>query len=199
MSTNSPAVKLEAQDVKQKGRDLTTKISFTGKLANPVTDARLMNSMSGPMLAKRLGLSRQYVNRAEQGTYTSLNPALLRWVSNALSITVGGVEKRYIQFQKASRQATVEKVNPHKLIRNPGNLDPGGLLFERWRSGYWPSPTAFAVAFCVHSDLVSKYEEGITKTIPKQIKEALLENQLIDENWIDEPSKGEALSGRVSA
>lgn len=175
--------------------------SFTGEIINPIIDARLAMSHSGPSLAKRLGLSRQYISRAEQGTYSNLNPALLRWVSNASNISPEAVTRRYVLFQKAQRRATLEKVAPHKLERH-GSLELGHKLFERWRSGYWTSPTQFSVAFCVHPDSVQKYEEGIQKSMPKQIKEALLEVELIDESWRDEllgPSGVEATGARLRA
>jgi transcriptional regulator with XRE-family HTH domain len=163
--------------------------SFTGKITNPVTEARLAMALSGPALAKRLGLSRQYLSRAEQGTYSSLNPALLRWVSNAMHWTATSTERRYEQFQRAQRRATREKIEPHKLERHDSK-SPGGVIFERWRSGYWNSPTAFAIAFCVHPDLVTKYEEGIAKAMPKQIRQALAEVNLIEMNWVDEMANG---------
>lgn len=143
--------------------------------------------MSGPMLAKRLGLSRQYLSRAEQGTYTNLNPALQSWTAHTLSISENAVKQRYIQFQQATRQASFERIGPHKLERRRSSL-AGHILFERWRTGYWTSPTQFSIAFCVHPDSVQKYEEGIQKRMPDQLKQALLETNLIDESWSDELS-----------
>jgi hypothetical protein len=92
--------------------------------------------------------------------------------------------QRYVEFQKLKRQMTVEEIRPHKLIRQ-NDATPGNKLFENWRSGYWPSPMAFANDFCVHPDLVSKYEDGIQKTMPKQIREILEKYDLIDSNWSD--------------
>jgi len=172
---------------------LVSTTSFTGDVVNPITDARLAKSFSGPALAKRLGLSRQYLSRAEQGTYSRLNPALQRWVSNALNLHPDAVLQRYILFQRAQRRATLEKVDPHRLERH-GSMAEGHVLFERWRNGYWTSPTQFAVAFCVHPDSVQKYEEGIQRTMPKQILEALLEVNLIDPAW-----KDQATDARVTA
>lgn len=156
--------------------------SFAGRFANPVADARLAQSMSGPALAKRLGLSRQYISRVEQGTYSKLNPALQKWTAEALNINLAAVSHRYEVFQKASRIATKERFNPHKLERHGSSL-PGHVIFERWRSGYWTSPVQFAVAFCVHPDMVQKYEENIVNKMPQQVFEALLEVKLIDNNW----------------
>lgn len=170
--------------------------SFTGDLANPITDARLEKGFSGPALAKKLGLSRQYLSRAEQGTYTSLNPALLKWVAKSLSIEPYDVAVLYVRFQKATRQATAERIDPHKLERYPGNTESGHLLFTRWRNGYWTSSTQFAIAFCVHPDTVQKYEEGVQLKMPRAIKEALLENELIEKDWADDL---EALRARQRA
>jgi transcriptional regulator with XRE-family HTH domain len=140
--------------------------------------------MSANALAKRLGLSRQYISRAEQGTYSKLNPALVRWVSEVSNISVRWVEGAYEYFQHKQRSATIDKVGPHRLLRHE-DTSPGAVLFERWRSGYWSSPVSFAIAFCVHPDLVTKYEEGIQKNMPKQIREALIECELLSEDWTD--------------
>lgn len=163
---------------------MAIKHSFTGDISNPVTQARIETAISSNTLARRLGLSKQYLSRVEQGTYSSLNPALLKWVGNALKWTTESVTQRYVLFQKATRRATIEKIQPHRLVRNSN--DPGGLLFERWRSGYWNSPHAFATDFCIHPDLIQKYEEGITKTMPKQLKAAMIENGILDEKWQDD-------------
>jgi transcriptional regulator with XRE-family HTH domain len=179
-----------------KRRPLAVNQSYVGAITNPIVEARLSKSLSANALAKQLGLSRQYISRAEQGTYSNLNPALLKWVANAMQFTVGSTEQRYITFQKAQRRATIERVNPATLTRRDGNNSPGGVIFEHWRSGYWTSPMQFAVAFCIHPDLVQKYEEGITKTMPKQLKAALIEAGILNGNWVDECNP---TSGRVRA
>lgn len=157
--------------------------SFTGDIVNPIVDARVDKSFSANALAKKLGLSRQYISRAEAGTYSSLNPALLKWTSNALDVTPQTVELLYKKFQRATRRATVEKTGPAKLERHSDA--PGNKLFEHWRAGYWTSPMQFATAFCVHPDSVQKYEEGIQTQMPKPIKEVLIEAGLLDGNWTD--------------
>ncbi|WP_190221157.1 helix-turn-helix domain-containing protein [Streptomyces griseosporeus] len=165
---------------------------------NPITDGRLSKGLSMPALAKRLGLSRQYLSRAEQGTYSSLNPALQKWVANALSIEPAAVHRRYVQFQKASRRATVERIEPTRLNRRMSR-EPGHIIFERWRSGYWSSPTQFAVGLCVHPDMVQRYEEGIQKQMPKQVFDALYENDLIDKSWTEILPEGEAADASLTA
>lgn len=167
--------------------------SFTNETINPVTDARIEKSFSGPALAKRLGLSRQYLNRAEQGTYASLNPALVKWVGNALQIHPENVRQRYVAFQRATRKSTAERIDPHKLIRQ--SSEPGHVIFERWRNGYWTSPTQFAIAFCVHPDTVQKFEEGVQKKMPGDIRRALEEVNLIDSNWSDEFESSRRVTG----
>lgn len=140
-------------------------------------------SLSSQGLARKLGVSRQYIQRAEAGTYTSLNPALLLWTSHVLSISRGDVAKLYVKFQNAQRRATLERLEPHKLERHEGNTEPSHVLFERWRSGYWPSPVAFANAFCIHPDTISRFEEGISKEMPVVIKTVLSEANLIENGF----------------
>lgn len=168
---------------------VTVNQSYVGNITNPITKARLDMALSANALARRLGVSRQYLSRAEQGTYSSLNPALLKWVANAVNIHPDAIMQRYVLFQKARRHDAIEKLQPHKLIRHQSS-DAGHVIFERWRAGYWTSPLAFSVDFCIHPDLVTKYEEGIQKSMPKQLKAALIENGLLDANWADETPWG---------
>lgn len=172
--------------------------SYVGNVANPIVAARLEVAITGNMLGKKLGLSRQYISRAEQGTYSSLNPALVKWVANASNISTNAVTARYQLFQKMQRQATIEQVDPHKLERHD-STEAGHKIFERWRSGYWTSSVAFAIAFCVHPDLVTKYEEGIQLKMPKQVSDALKENELLEESWLDAISRDEAPGDRLTA
>lgn len=157
--------------------------SFTGDCVNPVIDARLQMSLSAQGLARKLGVSRQYIQRAEAGTYTSLNPALLKWTAQVLGIEVRSAIKLYEKFQLATRRATVDRIGPHKLIRTPGNHEPSHILFERWRSGYWPSAISFANAFCIHPDTISRFEEGISKEMPIIIRQVLNEMDLLGEQF----------------
>lgn len=173
--------------------------SFTGDSVNPIIDARLQMSLSAQGLARKLGVSRQYIQRAEAGTYTSLNPALLKWVAQVLMIGTGDTQKLYARFQNAQRRATLNRVGPHKLERHEGNNEAGHVLFERWRSGYWPSPVAFANAFCIHPDTISRFEEGISKEMPVVIKEVLNELDLLGENFNLQPPGAGATERRVRA
>ena len=160
---------------------MTSLNSFSGEVINPIVEARLDQAMTSNSLAKKLGLSRQYMSRAEQGTYTSLNPQLIKWVAESQGIHPRSVEDKYRRFQHHKRIDTVDEVQPHILRRNGSEAEH--LTFERWRSGYWTSPLAFAVAFCVHPDSVQKYEEGIQRGMPQQIKIALEQVKLLEPDW----------------
>lgn len=158
-------------------------VAFTGEIPNPIIDARIAIGLSANQLAKKLGLSRQYLQKVEAGTYTSINPQLLKWTANAQSISVGSVMKRYKHFQKVKRAATVEQIAPHKLARQ-NSSEPGYLIFERWRNGYWPSVVAFSNAFCIHTETVKNYEEGNREEMPLLMQEILSDAGLLDrETW----------------
>lgn len=134
-------------------------------------------------LAKKLGVSKQYISKAEQGTYTSLNPSLIRWVSSALNLSPTAVSRRYEHFQVEARKSTLAEIAPHALVRSQNNNDPGHVLFEQWLLGYWPSHIAFSQGLCVHPEMVRKYVEGITPEMPKQIKTILTDAGLMEANW----------------
>lgn len=159
--------------------------NLIGSIVNPITEARIKLQMSGNSLARRLGLSKQYLSKAEQGTYTNLNPALLLWTSNVLGIDRQKVNMAYWNFQKAQRLRTVEEIGPHFLSRAEGNTDPGHVLFRHWREGYFPSHIAFATAFCLHPETVKSYEDGIRPTMPFPLRQTLTEIGLLDKNWTE--------------
>lgn len=139
-------------------------------------------------LAKRIGVSKQYVSRAEHGTYSALNNDLVRFASEKLRIKPAEFVRRYKEFQHATREHTLGEMNPQILARR-GSLAPGNEIFSTWRSGYWRSVVSFCNAFCVHPEIVMKYEEGVRSDMPAPLREILNEVGLIDPNWIDDPKR----------
>lgn len=161
---------------------------FVGPVCNPIVEARIETGISVTSLAKRIGVSKQYVSRAEHGTYSSLNNELVRFASARLKIKPAEFVRRYKDFQKATRHATIEEVNPQILARR-GSLAPGNEVFSAWRNGYWHSVISFCNAFCIHPEIVRAYEEGIRSDMPAPIREILGEVGLVDPNWIDDPKR----------
>lgn len=159
---------------------------FVGPVCNPIVEARLESGFSVTTLAKRLGVSKQYISRAEHGTYSSLNNSLVTYGASKLQIKPGVFVQRYREFQKATRAATVDDVNPIVLARK-GSYAPGNEIFSNWRADYWNSITAFCNAFCVHPEIVRAYEDGIREEMPAMIHHILTEYKIIDPNWIDDP------------
>lgn len=151
---------------------------------NPVTEARAMEGYSQERLGNRLGVSKQYISRAEQGTYSGLNKNLLRFVSQALDISIREAERQYKAFQSEKRHESLDRYNPEKLSRRLSN-EPGYVLFNRWRYCYWGSTTSFSNAFCIHPEVVRNYEEGITPAMPDQVMLVLNELKLLDPGWVE--------------
>lgn len=171
---------------------------------NPVTEARNLEGYSQERLGKRLGVSKQYLSRAEQGTYSGLNKDLLRFVSQVLEVSIREVERQYRAFQSEKRLESLNKYQPEKLSRR-ASREPGCVLFTRWRYCYWGSTTSFSNAFCIHPEIVRNYEEGITPAMPDQMMLVLNEMKLLDSNWTESvqrndirPRDTEALSAPVS-
>lgn len=158
---------------------------FVGQICNPIVEARLDSGYSVTTLAKRLGVSKQYISRAEHGTYSSLNNKLVHYGSRQLAIKPGAFVHRYKEFQNATRLATAENVNPAMLARRGSNA-PGNVIFTNWRSGYWNSITSFCNAFCLHPEIVRAYEDGIRKEMPASMRDVLCKLKVLDPNWEDE-------------
>jgi transcriptional regulator with XRE-family HTH domain len=137
-------------------------------------------------LAKRLGVSKQYVSRAEHGTYSSLNNDLVKYGAHQLHIKPGEFVGLYKKFQVETRMATVENVNPAMLARRSSDA-LGNEIFVNWRSGYWTSITSFCNAFCVHPEMVRAYEDGIRDEMPAALRSVLQATKLLDPNWYDRP------------
>ncbi len=167
-------------------------------LINPIVEARSDCGMTLENLGRRLSLSKQYVSRAEHGTYSGLNKELIKFVAGELQISAREVVRRYEAFQIFTRRRTAADLNPDVLTRGR-SIEPGRILFQVWRESYWPSTIRFSNAMCVHPEMVRNYEEAITPSMPEQIRSALLSVNLLDPNWTESPTAPKALSDRVRA
>lgn len=156
------------------------------RMENPIVEARHISGLSLERLGKRLSLSKQYISRAEQATYSGLNPALVNWAADHLGVSKGAVMNRYFEFQRLVRNATKANVNPSLLARRGSKL-PGHVIFTNWREEHWISPTAFSNALCVHPESVKNYEEGMISAMPDQLRKALSIVGMIDPNWTETP------------
>jgi len=153
------------------------------------------NGFSVTTLAKRLGVSKQYISRAEHGTYSSLNDNLVKYVAEQLDIKPGVFVNRYKEFQVATRNATVENINPSPLRRT--STAPGNVIFSAWRSGYWNTITSFCNAFCIHPEIIRAYEDGIRDEMPASLKSILTSLGLLDSGWTDEKARNQPLPPEI--
>jgi transcriptional regulator with XRE-family HTH domain len=154
--------------------------------SNPVSRARVKGGYSLEKLGKIVGLSKQYLSRAEHGTYSGLNKELVAWISHSLEMSPKAVRSSYESFQSEQRHNTVRTHHIDFLARK-GSLEAGHVLFRHWREGHWYSQIAFCRDLCVHPVSVENYEEGITMFMPAQLQDALREVNLLDPNWQDIP------------
>lgn len=164
---------------------------FAGSIVNPIADARISASYSLNRLANKLSVSKQYISRAEHGTYTSLNQELIKWAANTLDIPRKDVVYRYKVFQTATRSRSALEINPPVLERR-SSARPGNVLFTVWREGYWPSITAFSNSFCVHPEMIRAYEDGIRDEMPELLRKVLTDVGLIDKDWTENASSVKA-------
>lgn len=154
---------------------------------NPLTEARDAAKISANRLAKNLKLSRQYLSRADQGTYVNINPSLMEFTCETLNINSKAVMEAYRKFQQDRRLETVEKINPKVLSVEP--IADGSKakfhyeIFRTWREEYWHTISQFSSGLCVHPGTVTNYESGLQQYMPYSIRDALIQVKLLHESF----------------
>ena len=161
---------------------------------NPIRIARNMENLSQSALARRLGLSRPFIVRAEQGCYDKPGTPLTHYCARVMKINPTQVLELYHLFQSSQRKETLAKhagietlaapvAAPLELDDKDREILFNHQLFQRWREGYWNTVTDFSVAMCVHPYSVAHYEDGDMYGMPKQLFEVLTETGLIDPSF----------------
>lgn len=154
---------------------------------NPLTEARSVANISANRLAKNLKLSRQYLSRADQGTYTNINPNLMNFTCEALNINSKHVMDLYRKFQEERRAETVERINPRLLSVEP--IAEGSKqkfhyeIFRNWREEYWFTISTFASQMCVHPGTVTNYENGQQSYMPYALRDSLKQVKLLHDSF----------------
>jgi transcriptional regulator with XRE-family HTH domain len=161
---------------------------------NPISYARMTSHLNKQEFARKMGTSRTYIIRLEQGCYTSPGEKLTRFASEALQIPMEEVNQRYERFQKEKRRETANRLNlmPISVSGRVTSSTPVGTkikpvnfheIFKNWRETYWHSIVNFSDQMCVHPSSVEKYENGALKSMPIILRRALEELNLLEDNF----------------
>lgn len=163
---------------------------------NIIAVARNVEHLSQAALAKKLGLSRPFVVRAEQACYNEPGQVLTHYVARALKLSPGEVIDNYRMFQSSHRKETIENkfgsieklggpvAAPYELDDTDKHIVFSHQLFQKWREGYWNTVTAFSVDMCVHPYSVAHYEDGDMYEMPGQLFNVLKENDLLEPTFL---------------
>lgn len=162
---------------------------------NPVSYARYLSTYSTTALAKNLGVSRQYLSRLEQGLYDKPNTKVIEWTRDTLNksldspVTSSAVEQLYREWQWQKRESIKmnKALRPLEITVYDRAKQPDVIyyhrVFRQWRNDYWTTAHAFCVDMCLHPSPVAEYEEGLTHTMPNNLKKVLNELHLIGEDF----------------
>lgn len=163
---------------------------------NPISYARYLSAYSTSRLAKNLGVSRQYLSRVEQGLYDKPNKDVVNWTVETINkhldrpVNQVIVEQLYKEWQwqqresvKLNKALAPVAVTEYAKVAQPTYREYGVICYHKvfadWRNDYWHSSHAFCVDMCLHPSPVAEYEEGITATMPSQLKKVLTQLDLI--------------------
>lgn len=159
---------------------------------NPITRARNFSYYTSSQLAKELQVSKQYMNRVEQGIYDKPNNRVLDWAAEELNktlefeVTGAKVLAAYKSWQWDKRMSVKEdkSLRPVEInqYHNP-EIIHYYKLFKEWRERYWNTAHAFSVDMCIHPDSVNNYENGKFYKMPLQLKEIMSRLGLIGQGF----------------
>lgn len=164
---------------------------------NPLSYARYLSTHSTTSLGKKLGVSRQYISRLEQGLYDKPNKDLLDWTVEVLNkslpddrqVTAPIVEQLYREWQWTKRESVKmeHSLLPCSLTEYDVVSQPEIVyfykIFRQWRESYFVSTHAFCVAMCLHPTPVAEYEEGGTQKMPQNLKQVMSKLGLLGDGF----------------
>jgi transcriptional regulator with XRE-family HTH domain len=141
---------------------------------NPLKRLRHLCNLTLDQVAYQVGVSRQFIIRAEQGVYSAVPDSLLDFYGGRLEVDALAVGAEYYQFQLLTRKA-----NYGRLIEPWTFPDVLQHPFIHWRlmSGV-TSSAGICKLFCVHPATINKFEKRsfLMNAIPDQLVGALLES-----------------------
>src|SRR5688572_29538382 len=125
-------------------------------MENPIRKIRTNMNLSQAEFARRVGLTRQYISRLEQGHYAQVSVDVTSWIVSEAGIIPVHVNFAYHDWQSHKRRTWAETHNVEKL--KPPLTGAYYKAFKEWRKTYWSSVEKFCTDLCVNAALVTVYE-----------------------------------------
>lgn len=120
--------------------------------------------------AQQAGCHLQAFFLQEQGVYHDVLPAIAVWAQEQ-GLNLPEMQREYHEFQKEKRVQNGELYGISIIELGP----PEGNPFVELRNQLRLSRMGFAKRFCVHPGLLYRVEQGISRSLPIQLREALLQ------------------------
>jgi hypothetical protein len=140
---------------------------------NPVAIVRALAGLTLAQASEETGCHLQAFFLQEQGVYPHILPAIGEWLK-LRGYYLPEAEKEYREFQRQKRVASGEQFGVSILELGPPNGNP----IVDFRQTIGLSRMGLAKHFCIHPGLLYRVEQGITRKIPVQLSDALLESGL---------------------
>lgn len=146
---------------------------MTNTPVNPLRQLRMEARLGVEQLADRVGVSKQFIIRAEQAVYDSPPPRLLEYYSLA-KWDEDELINEYTEFQHFTRKTNYGRLLDPRPVGNPEFAHP----FTYWREASGLSRQSISTLYCVHPATVFKFEQQahLVNSLPPQLSDALLES-----------------------
>ena len=137
--------------------------------ANPVRKHRMALGLTIREMARDAGIQYNTLLQLEAGVYTDILPAILSFFERQGIITAP-LNKEYKEFQRVLRRANFRNVDL-SLPEPDATVQPMFVLREQTQLGF----TEFYRRLAINAGISSRAETGKVATLPTQIKHALLD------------------------
>lgn len=144
--------------------------STLSRSSHPIIRARAEAGLTLAQASAEAGCHLQAFFLQEQGVYPHILPAIGEWIQ-LRGYYLPEAEREYREFQRTKRVASGEQFGVSILELGPPEPNP----IVGFRTQLLLSRMGFAKRFCLHPGMLYRVEEGISRSLPSQLAEALLE------------------------
>jgi hypothetical protein len=144
--------------------------SVLSRSSHPVIRARAEAGLTLAQASVEAGCHLQAFFLQEQGVYPHILPAIGEWIK-LRGYYLPEAEREYREFQRQKRVASGEQFGVSILELGPPESNPVVGL----RAQLLLSRMGFAKRFCLHPGMLYRVETGISRSLPSQLCEGLIE------------------------
>lgn len=137
-------------------------------ITHPFSRLRALRELSQAQLAVRLGVTRHYYLRLEQGLFHEIPDEILKTLVETFGVSSSELSELYRSYQRETREEFKVEHSSFKDILSSYSGLTHPLVWYRGNQGL--SRMGLCKGLCLHYDGVTQYEKNVQRSIPQDIK-----------------------------